>query len=66
MIIIISEYENKNNIFLGKIEKSECYVNNGKYDYFLNCGKKNYRIPEWLNPQADEVILDIAKCFNCL
>ena len=27
--------ENKNNnIFLGKIEKSGCYVNNGKYGYF--------------------------------
>ncbi len=26
--------ENKNNnIFLGKIEKSGCYVNNGKYGY---------------------------------
>ena len=24
-----------NNIFLGKIEKSGCYVNNGKYGYFL-------------------------------
>jgi len=51
--------ENNNNIFLGKIEKSGCYVNNGKYGYFLTCGKKNYKIPEWLNP--DEVTLDMAK-----
>jgi topoisomerase IA-like protein len=52
--------ENKNNnIFLGKIEKSGCYVNNGKYGYFLTCGKKNYKIPDWLNP--DEVTLDMAK-----
>ena len=52
--------ENKNNyIFLAKIEKSGCYVNNGKYGYFLTCGKKNYKIPEWLNP--DEVTLDMAK-----
>ena len=51
--------ENKNNIFLGKIEKSGCYVNNGKYGYFLTCGKKNYKIPEWLNP--DEVTLDMAQ-----
>ena len=44
--------ENKNNnIFLGKIEKSGCYVNNGKYGYFLTCGKKNYKIPEWLEPE---------------
>ncbi len=51
--------ENKNNIFLGKIEKSGCYVNNGKYGYFLTCGKKNYKIPEWLEP--DEITLDMAK-----
>ncbi len=47
------------NIFLGKIEKSGCFVNNGKYGYFLTCGKKNYKIPEWLKPE--EVSLDIAK-----
>ena len=51
--------ENNNNIFLGKIEKAGCYVNNGKYGYFLTCGKKNDKIPEWLNP--DEVTLDMAK-----
>ena len=50
---------NNNNIFLGKIEKSGCYVNNGKYDYFLTCGKKNYKIPEWLN--HDEVTIHMAK-----
>ncbi len=54
--------ENKNNnIFLGKIEKSGCYVNNGKYGYFLTCGKKNYKIPEYVLPQ--EVTLDMAKRF---
>jgi topoisomerase IA-like protein len=46
-------------MFLGKIEKAGCYVNNGKYGYFLTCQKKNYKIPEWLNP--DEVSLDMAK-----
>jgi topoisomerase IA-like protein len=51
--------ENKNNIFLGKLEKSGCYVNNGKYGYFLTCNKKNYKIPEWLLPE--EVTLDMAK-----
>ena len=40
--------ENKsNNIFLGKIEKAGCYVNNGQYGYFLTCNKKNYKIPEF-------------------
>ena len=52
--------ENKNNnIFLGKIEKNGCYVNNGKYGYFITYGKKNYKIPEWLEP--DEITLDMAK-----
>ena len=52
--------ENRNNnIFLGKIEKSGCYINNGKYGYFLTCGKKNYKIPEWLEPE--EITLDMAK-----
>ena len=50
---------NKNNIFLGKIEKNGCYVNNGKYGYFLTCQKKNYKIPEFLLPE--EVTLDMAK-----
>ena len=54
--------ENKNNnIFLGKLEKSGCYLNNGKYGYFITTAhdKKNYKLPEWLNP--DEVTLDMAK-----
>ena len=38
----------KKNIFLGKIHKNGCYVNDGKYGYFLTCDKKNYKIPEWL------------------
>ena len=48
-----------NNIFIGKIEKSGCYVNNGKYGYFLTCNKKNYKLPEFLLPE--EVTLDMAK-----
>ena len=54
--------ENKNNnIFLGKLQKQGCYVNNGKYSYFITTAhdKKNYKLPEWLNP--DEVTLDMAK-----
>ena len=48
-----------NNVFLGKIEKAGCYVNNGKYGYFLTCNKKNYKLPEFLLPE--EVTLDMAK-----
>ena len=50
--------ENKN-IFLGKLQKQGCYVNNGKYGHFLTCDKKNYKIPEWLNP--DEITLPMAE-----
>ncbi len=50
-----------NNIFLGKIEKAGCYVNEGKYGYFLTRGKKNYKIHDFLLPA--EVTLDMAKRF---
>ena len=48
-----------NNIILGKIEKSGCYVNDGLYGYFLTYQKKNYKLPESL--LAEEVTLDMAK-----
>jgi topoisomerase IA-like protein len=48
-----------NNIFLGKIEKSGCYVNNGKYGYFLTYQKKNYKLPEFLLPE--EVTIAMAQ-----
>ena len=52
--------ENKNdNIFLGKIEKAGCYVNNGKYGYFITHQKKNYKLPEFLLPE--EVTIEMAK-----
>ena len=51
--------ENNNNVFLGKIERAGCYVNKGKYGYFLTCNKKNYKLLEFLLPE--EVTLDMAK-----
>ena len=51
--------EKNKNIFLGKIEKEGCYINDGKYGYFLTCNKKNYRIPDWLLPQ--EITLEMAQ-----
>ena len=50
--------ENKN-IFLGKIEKNGCYLNDGKYGYFLTCDNQNYKLPEQLKPE--EVTLDMAQ-----
>ena len=46
-----------NNIFLGKIEKSGCYVNNGKYGYFLTYQKKNYKLPEFLLPEEVTIVM---------
>ena len=53
--------ENNNNIFLGKLQKAGCYINNGKYGYFITTAhdKKNYKLPEFLLPE--EVTLDMAK-----
>jgi len=51
----------KKNIFLGKIEKDGggCYLNDGKYGYFLTCNKQNYKLPEYLKPE--EITLDLAE-----
>ena len=51
----------KNNIFIGKINKDKCYVNDGKYGYFLTCNKKNYKIPEWF--PHEKMDLETAKFF---
>ena len=53
--------ENKNSIFLGKIEKAGCYINDGKYGYFLTCNKKNYRLPEFLQENPEWVHLEMAQ-----
>ena len=58
------ENKNKNSIFLGKIEKAgACYINDGKYGYFLTCGKtkKNYRLPEFLQENPEWVHLEMAE-----
>ena len=52
--------ENKN-VFLGKLSKNGCYVNDGKYGHFLTCNKKNYKIPEWLPPEKMD--LEMAEKF---
>ena len=49
-----------NNIFLGKLEKEGgCYLNDGRYGYFLTCNKTNYKLPEYLLPE--EVTLSMAQ-----
>ena len=58
------ENKNKNSIFLGKIEKDgACYINDGKYGYFLTCAtsKKNYRLPEFLQENPEWVHLEMAQ-----
>ena len=49
----------KKNIFLGKLNKKGCYINDGKYGYFLTCDKKNYKIPEWFPHES--MTLEIAE-----
>ena len=50
-----TDNKNKN---LGKFEKKAIYLNHGKYGYFLNHNKINYKISEWLPvPKLD---LEIA------
>ena len=43
---------------LGKINKKKCYLNHGKYGYYLTLDK-NYKVPEWLPP--DKMDIDIAE-----
>ena len=54
-IVIKSESKNKN---LGKFDKKSIYLNLGKYGYFLNHNKINYKIPEWL--PVEKLDLEIA------
>ena len=52
---IVIKSKNKN---LGKFDKKSIYLNHGKYGYFLNYNKLNYKIPEWLPPE--KIDLEIA------
>jgi topoisomerase IA-like protein len=45
--------------FLEKFKTNGCYVNNGKYGYFLTCEKRNYKIPDWF--PAESMTLEIAE-----
>ena len=40
----IMESENK---VLGKINKKKCYLNTGKYGFYITFDGKNYKVPEW-------------------
>ena len=44
---------------MAKYKKNGCYVNDGKYGYFLTCDKKNYKIPEWFPHES--MTLEIAE-----
>ena len=54
---IATKNESKNNN-LGKLDKKSIYLNLGKYGFFLNHNKINYKIPEWL--PIDKIDLEIA------
>lgn len=55
LLMTKNESKNKN---LGKYNKKSIYLNLGKYGYFLNYNKLNYKIPEWLPPE--KIDLEIA------
>ncbi len=48
--------ENNNNDIFRKIRM---LYQRWQLNYFLTCGKKNYKLPEWLLPEKDN--LDMAK-----
>ena len=54
---IVTKNESKNNN-LGKLDKKSIYLNLGKYAFFLNHNKINYKIPEWL--PVEKLDLEIA------
>ena len=55
--LLMTKNESKNNN-LGKLNKKSIYLNLGKYGFFLNHNKINYKIPEWL--PIDKIDLEIA------
>ena len=50
------EFESK---VLGKINKKKCYLNDGKYGFYLSYDAKNYKVPDWF--PADKMDLEIAE-----
>ena len=55
--LLMTKNESKNNN-LGKLNKKSIYLNLGKYGFFLNHNKINYKIPEWL--PIEKLDLEIA------
>ena len=49
------EFQSKS---LGKINNKKCYINNGKYGFYLTHDSKNYKIPDWF--PHEKMDLDIA------
>ncbi len=46
-------------IFMGKINKKKCYLNNGKYGHYLTYHGKNYKVPGWF--PVDKFDIDVAE-----
>ena len=55
-----SESKNKN---LGKFNRKAIYLNLGKYGYFFNYDKVNYKIPEYLQKVHEKIDLELASSF---
>jgi len=46
-----------NNNVVGKINNKKCYLNNGRYGYYITYDTKNYKIPEWFPPDKMDIII---------
>ena len=49
------EYESKS---IGKIDNKKCYLNNGRYGFYLTHDSKNYKVPDWF--PHEKMDLEIA------
>ena len=54
------EFESK---VLGKINKKKCYLNDGKYGFYLSYDAKNYKVPDWFpaDKMAEQWMSDKVK-----
>ena len=42
---------------LGKIKGKKCYINNGKYGFYLSYDAKNYKVPDWFPHESMSLII---------
>ena len=48
------DFESKS---LGKLNGKKCYINNGKYGFYLSHDAKNYKIPDWFPHEKMDLVI---------